>query len=446
MTHTKNMTDGKPIRLMIHFALPMLFANVLQLFYAVADAAIIGRLLGVNAFASVGATASLWWLFLSVVLGLTQGFGVEFAQRFGAREYKELRTSIATGIALAAALSILIALIGLFGLGPILRLMHTPGELINGATVYMSVFFVGMPVVFAYNLFGGMLRSLGDSQTPLRAMIVATILNIALDFAFAIPLGILGVALATVVAQAVASIYCFIALKKTGFLQGEGFCLRRAPAVRLLSLGLPLMLRNIIIELGGLIVQRYINGYGENFVAGIAAAKRMYSLLLVMCGAVEAAVATFVAQNFGAGKLERVRHGMHDGLKMMLLSTAVVMAITLPFGRHIMGLLLSGDPAQVAAVLDIATTQLRIFALGLPILSLLFLYRSALQGIGNTIIPMLSGFLELIMRVGTVVCLTPLVGVWGVYLADAAGWIVAASLLAISYVVVMGRLIRKVVG
>ena len=434
------MTDGSPIRLMIRFSLPLLLINVLQLVFVVVDSAILGRLLGVNAFASVGVTGSIHWMGLSSIFGIVHGFSVQFAQRFGAKDEEGLRKSFATGLILALLLSAVIIITGVFGARPVLRLLDTPRNLIDGAAVYLIVFFAGAPVVFAYNILGGMLRSLGDSRTPLNAMILATVLNIGFDFALVVPFGIAGVSAATILAQGTASVYCFIVLKKTGYLRGDGFRWDGGAAAGLLKLGLPLAIRNAVIEIGGFVVQRHTNTYGEEFIAGIAAAKRMYSLLLVAGGAVEAAVATFVAQNFGAGLKERVRRGVYDGLKMMLVSTAAIMAISLPFGRQILALLVEGDPVQIALVLDAGVQQLTVYSIGLPLLCLLFLYRSALQGIGNTFIPMLSGIFEFLLRIVTVVTLTPIWDKWGVYLSDAFGWVAATSLLVISYYIVFKRL------
>jgi Na+-driven multidrug efflux pump len=195
--------------------------------------------------------------------------------------------------------------------------------------------------------------------------------------------------------------------------------------------------------LGGLIVQRYTNHYGAEFVAGVAAAKRMYSLLMIAGGAVEASVGTFIAQNFGAKKFDRVKCGVREGLRLMLASAAVIMAVVLLFGRSILGLMIDGDPARVAAVLDVGTQQLTVLALGLPIVYLLFLYRSALQGLGNTFLPMLSGILELLMRIASVVLLTPVWGEWGVYLSDPLGWPPAAGLLTVSYYTIYKKYRRE---
>jgi putative MATE family efflux protein len=428
---------------MIRFALPLLFCNVLQMLYTVADSAVLGRLIGVNAFASVGATASLYWLVLSAVLGITQGFGTIFAQRFGANDTDGLRRSFVTASYMTAAVGLLISAIGVPGCVYLLRLLNTPPELLDGAATYLRWFLGGIIVTLAYNLMGAMLRALGDGKTPLRAVIMSTFLNIALSVALAIPFGIAGVAAATILTQTAAFAFCFRVLRKGGILKGCGFRWDAESAKPLLRLGLPLGLRNAVIETGGLVVQRYINGFDVEFVAGIAAAKRMYSLIMIAGGAIEASVATFVAQNFGAKRYDRISRGMRDGLMMMLVSAASVMAVVLPFGRFILSLLIEGDPGQVAAVLDVGARQLTLMTLGLPLVYLLFLYRSALQGLGNTFIPMLSGIAELMMRIMSVILLTPVWGEWGVYFSDPIGWPVAAALLLISYHIVLRKIKRR---
>lgn len=437
---TKNMTEGKPVRLMVSFALPLMLANILQVMYNVVDSAIIGRLLGVSAAASAGAAGVLFWMALSSVFGLTHGFGILFAQRFGAGDNDSLRKSFKTSIVLSVIFSIILALTGIFLSRPTLRMLGTPPELIDNAVIYLQVFFIGAPIIFFYNLFGGMLRAMGDSKTPLHAMVLATVLNIVLDFVLIIPFGIAGISAATLIAQFTAAVYCFIVLKRTGFLAGESFRFDTDTAKELLRLGLPLSIRNAVIEVGSLIVQRYINGYGVEFIAGIAVSRRMYSLLLVAGGAVEAAVATFVAQNFGAKQFDRVRRGVKDGLLMMMISIFSVITITIPFARSIIGLFFDGDPAQVVAVIDVGATQLTIVSTLLPIMGVLFLYRSALQGIGNTLIPMISGILEMLTRIIMVIFMTPFWNEWAIYLSDPAGWIFAVILLTVSYTIFSRKL------
>nr|AGS53125.1 multi antimicrobial extrusion protein [uncultured bacterium contig00040] len=444
---TIDMTDDKPVRLMVRFALPLLFVNVLSMLFTVIDSAVLGRILGVNAFAAVGATASPHWLIFSFMLGIMQGFGVLFAQRFGSKDHTGLRRAVRTSVVLTAAISTLVAVGYPLLCRPLLELLRTPAELMDDAALYLNVFFAGAPITFAYNLAGTLLRSLGDSKTPLRAAVLATLLNIALDFALVLPFGVAGVSAATLISQLVACVYCFPTLRRTGYLGGDGWHWDTPTARELLRLSIPLGLRNVIIETGGLIVQWYTNDFGTVFVAGTAAARRMYTLLLVAGGAVEAAVSTFVAQNAGARKWARVKRGVNYGLLMMLAAGAFAMAITLPFGRQILGLFIEGDaPEVVTAVLDIGVRQLTLFSLGLPILSLLFIYRSSLQGVGNSLIPMLSGFVELVTRMATVILLTPSFGQWGVLLSSPTAWVTATVLLLVSYyVVASGFEKRKVV-
>jgi len=439
----KDMTEGKPLRLMIRFSLPLLLSNALQMVYAITDSAVLGRMLGVNAFAAVGASVSLHWFVLSFVMGTAQGFGVIFAQRFGAKDTQGLGRAFVTAAYLSAGLGVAVGAVGVPGCGSILRLLNTPPELLGGAVIYMSFVFGGVPVTFIYNLLSCTLFALGDSKTPLKAMILSSLVNIALDFALVIPFGIAGVAVATPLAQTVACIYSAVVLKKTGVMKGCGFRWDPASARALLRIGLPLGLRNAVIEVGGLVIQRYVNNYGVEFVAGVALAKRMYSLLMMCGGAIEAAVATFVAQNYGAGLLGRVKRGVRDGLLLAMTSSAVIMAIVLPFGRLLLSMLMGGDPAQVAEVLDVGARQLSMLALGLPVLCLLFLYRSALQGVGNALISMLSGVLELLVRIASLVILTPVLAGTGVMLAECVGWAPVALLLLVSYYAVFNGINKR---
>ena len=400
-------------------------------------------MLGVSAFAAIGATVSPHWLILSAVIGLNHGFSTLIAQRFGAKDNDGLKKAFVTALYFAAAFSITIGLTGVLICRPLMELMHTPADLIDGSVTYLSWLWAGMPLMFGYNFAAMMLFALGDSKTPLRAMIIATVVNIAFDLILIRPFGIAGVAAASLIAQATALVFCIWIIKKTGVFKGSRFIFDKKSAWPLLRLALPLGFRNAVIEVGGLIVQRYVNAYGTEFVAGIAAAKRMYSLLMIAGGALEASISTFIAQNFGAKQFDRVKQGLKEGLKLALSSAAVIMAITLPFGRQILNLLIDGDPVQVNTVLDFGVRQLSLMTLGLPFVYLLFLYRSALQGLGNTFIPMISGFVELGLRIVSVVLLTRVLGDWGVMLSDPLAWPFAMTLLLISYIIVFRRVRKK---
>jgi putative MATE family efflux protein len=475
------MTEGKPLPIMLRFAGPLILTNTLQLFYTLADSAILGRLAGVDAFAAVGATASLYWMILSAVIGISHGFGTVVAQRYGARDEQGLREAVTSAGFCTLVIGLIIAAGGLLAGRVALMQLNTPVELMEGAALYLHFLLAGMPVTFMNLLAGAILRAMGDSKTPLTAMIFSTLLNIALDFAMVIPFGIAGVAAATLLSQLAACVFCFVILTRGGTdavrLQKDGITLRRNAGwstgltlrVRLtdirfnmvgelLRIALPLGFRNAVIEVGGLFVQYYINGYGAVYVAGVAAAKRMYSLLTLAGGAMEATVATFVAQNLGAGMAqsrsseisnnththdgfnhltdkyaERINDGVRIGFWLMLGSSLVIAALSILFGRQLLSLLISGDASRITAVLDAGQQQLFVIAAGLPVLYMLFLYRSALQGLGRTFVPMLSGFLELAGRFAAVFALAPVLGIWGVYSADAAGWVGAALAVFIAY-------------
>ena len=446
MAQVKDMTEGKPLSLMIRFSVPLLISNVLQMLFVVADSAIIGRMLGVNAFASIGATASPHWLVFSAVIGFNHGFSTLIAQRFGAKDSEGLQKAFVTTVYFAALFAVIIGLTGVLICRPLMELLRTPEALIDGSVTYLSWMWAGMPLLFGYNLLAMVLFGLGDSKTPLRAMIVATFVNIAFDLILIVPFEIAGVAAASLIAQATAMAFCIRALIKTGVFKGCGRKFDKASAWPLLRLALPLGFRNAVIEVGGLIVQRYVNAYGTEFVAGVAAAKRMYSLLMIGGGAIEASISTFVAQNFGAKQFDRIKQGLKDGLKLATVSVVVIMAFTLPLGRQILGLLIDGDPTQINAVLDIGVRQLMLMTLGLPFLYLLFLYRAALQGLGNTFIPMISGFIELGLRIVSVVVLTRFLGDWGVMLSDPLAWPFAMTLLMISYFIVFRRVKNKFIN
>jgi len=439
MNNIKDMTKGRPSRLMLYFSMPLLLANVLQLFYVMADSAIVGRMLGVSAFAAVGASAGIYFLASSVVNSIAHGFGMVFAQRFGAKDAIGLSKAFVTAIYLMLMLSIVIGLIGVFGSEFLLRLLNTPSELLPGGAVYLSWLLGGMAITAIYQLIFSMLLALGDSKTVMRAIILVSVLNVAFALALVTPLEIAGPAIALLLAQLIGLAYCLYILRQTKVFANNSFRWDAIYAKELLRVGVPLGLKDSIIQLSGLVVQRYINNFGVEFIAGIAIAKRMYSLLFLAGGAFEAAAAAFSAQNFGANNLKRVRQGLKTGTWLMLTAAFITMPLTLIFGRFILGLMFDGDPYQINTVLDIGMRQLTVLTLALPIVYMLFLCKATLEGMGKSFISMLSGFLEAASRLAWVLLLTPSAGEWGILLADPIGWVAAAALLIAAYYVLRRR-------
>ena len=430
--------------LLLRFSVPMMLTNVLMVLYTFADSVIVGRVLGVEAFAAVGATGMLYFMVFSIMLGLGHGFGIVLAQRFGAKDMDGVRSAFVTGNWLVAVIGIITGIVGVFCSGLFLEWLDTPKELMPEATVYMAWLLGGMYVTFLNLFIGGTTRALGDSRTPLIAMIVSSAVNIALNLALVVPFGVAGIAFATLFAQLVSAVHCYIVLRRSGVLRGDGLNWHTPTALKLLRLGLPMGFRNAVIQGGGVVVQWFVNGYQDiALIAGISIAKRMYSLILVAGNAFEAAAGTFVAQNFGAGKIERLKKGFAVSRWLMLGAAGIMMALIVPLARVIIGLFFDGDPAIVAATLDYGSYQLIIMSVGLPLLHMLVLHRSALEGVGKPLIPVISGFVELVFRIGSIFLLTPLFGVFGVLLSDAAGWVGAVALLIISYIIVIGKLEKE---
>ncbi|MGN1020597.1 MAG: MATE family efflux transporter [Aristaeellaceae bacterium] len=434
---TRDMTKGSPLRLILAFCLPIVAGNLFQQLYSLVDTLVIGRIEGVTALAAVSAAGWLDWTVLSAAIGLAQGFAIEIAQRFGGGEYGPMRQAAGQSILLAVGLTLLIETLAQVFLHPVLVLMQSPDNTIALTEHYLRIIFAGLPVVMAYNLFSGALRSVGDSRTPLVAMTIASLCNIALDVLFvgALRWGVTGVGAATVMSQCVSCAICFAALARLPIMRlRRGDFQPRPPMLRrLLSLGLPVACQNLIISFGGLVLQTVANSFGFLFMAGFNAAMRLTGLIELAGVSIGSAMGTFAGQNLGAGKLDRVRLGLRRSAQIAAVMALLVAACMVLFGRPVLGLFLDDDPAVVDQVLTIGCRYLNVMSLGLPMLYMLFVYRSTLQGLGDTFVPMLSGAVELVMRVGAALLLPRLIGEWGVYIAEIMAWIGAAILLIWGY-------------
>lgn len=433
----KNMTQGKPLKLIIMFALPLMFGNILQEFYTIVDTIIVGQFLGVKALASMGAAGWIQWMLLSVVMGFAQGFSIKVANLYGADDHEGISKTIGNIIIACILIALILTAGGELVIVPILKALQTPGDIIQGAITYLRVMAGGITITLAYNLLSCILRAFGNSKTPLIAMVIAASLNVGLDLLFVcvFKMGIAGAAIATLLAQLFASCFCLFALSKENIivLRKEHFKVRRNLLVELFKLGLPLALQNGIISIGGMIVQFVVNGYGFIFVAGFTATNKLYGLLETAAISFGYALTTYAAQNYGAGKYQRVHDGVKVSALISLATSIVICLVMVLFGRNILTLFVSGSAKEINMVLDVAYRYLFIMAICLPILYILHTYRNALQGIGNTLIPMCSGIVELVMRVGVALLLPLAIGQDGIYYAEVVAWSGAALLLYISY-------------
>ncbi|MFR1832045.1 MAG: MATE family efflux transporter [Lachnospiraceae bacterium] len=424
---TNDMSRGNPARLIISFMLPVLAGNIFQQFYNVVDSVIVGQFLGVNALAAVGSTGSVVFLVWGLVTGLTSGFSVILAQQFGAGDKKGLCRYEGASVWLCGVIGILMTVILMLGLNPILRLMNTPDEIFGETRAYLGVLFAGILITFAYNMLAGMLRALGDSKTPLLFLVIASILNIVLDIVFILycNTGVAGAAYATLIAQAVSALLCVRHIaKKYEILKisRQDIHCSVSSAKKLLNVGIPMGLQFSITAIGTMIVQAALNGLGPVYIAGFSAAGKIGNIATQPFPSLGVAMATYTGQNMGAGRFDRVKKGVSAGFAICMVCSVITGAAVYLFGPYMMKIFASGDSGQM---IEYGVEYLKISAWFYPPLSLIFLYRNTLQGLGDGLVPMLGGVFELAARFGAILVLAEPFGYTGICFSDPAAWVMA---------------------
>ena len=436
-SHVRLMTEGEPLRLIVTFAFPLMIGNIFQQLYSVADSMIVGKTLGVAALAALGASTWPNWIFLGIVMGLSQGISITLAHSFGRGDEGMLRKGFGNAIVLSAAFAVCLMAGGELLAPAMLRFLGTPEELIPQALVYLRISYAGIPVIAAYNLLAATLRALGDSRTPLYSMIAASVINVALDLLFVCSFrwGIGGAAGATVIAQFFSALLCLPAIlrirqlriRRTDFI--PDIPLLRSVAI----LSAPMMLQNFLIVAGGMVVQSVVNTFSVIFIAGFTAGAKMHGVLEIATSSFGFAMTTYVAQNLGAGRIDRIHEGVRSAFWAAIATACVIAAVMLLSGRWILSGFVSGTAEEVQATVDVAYRYLAIMCVCLPVLYLLYIFRSSTQGLGNTFLPMVSAFAELIMRVASALILARLIGETGLFIAEVAAWGGAVVVLVFSY-------------
>ena len=440
---TKNLTVGQPVRLIVLFTLPLLVGNLFQQLYAVTDAMVVGRLLGVDALASVGASGSLQFLLLGFAMGASAGLGIPVARAFGAGDLAAMRRSVAVGILVSAAITVAIVLIGTLGSHALLTLMGTPPELMDGASTFLRVLFSGAAATVAFNFLSAIIRALGDSRTPLLFLVVACLLNAALVIVFVavLHLGVGGAAAATVTAQGVSVVLCLILIN------------RRMPVLKLTRadwrlpsglfarnswLAVTMGFQMSVIAIGAAVLQYGINQLGADAVAAFTAAMRVDQAAVAPLASIGVAMSTYVAQNRGAGQWRRIRVGV---LRMSLLgmALAVVMGgLILIFGTSLARLFFSdGNDAVVAMAHKYLIINGALYA-GLAVL---FVLRNSIQGLGATTVPTIAGVAELVARASVGLFLIDRVGFLGACVAAPLAWVAALIPLSIAWLYERNKLL-----
>ena len=401
------------------------------------DTMIVGRFVGVDALASIGGADWINWAILGLLMGFTQGFSIRVSNCLGANDERGMEKSIAMSYLSCFFIALIAIVCAQIIIEPLLQLLNTPSHTIQGSIIYLRIMSGGALIVIFYNCFSSILRAMGDSRTPLIAMVMAACLNVALDLLFVCVFhqGIAGAAIATLISQLFAASFCYHKLtKELPFkITKESFQIDTHLIKQLIKLGLPLAFQNLIIAIGGTILQSVVNGFGFLFIAGYTATNKVYGILEVVAISFGYAITTFVSQNFGAKKYQRMKSGVFQANILSIFISIVIMISILVLGKKILLLFISTTPKQTQIVLTYAYDYLFTMAVCLPILYILYSYRSALQGMENTLIPMISGIVELIMRVSVALILPQYIGVYGIYLAEVLAWAAAAVMLYICY-------------
>ena len=438
---TKSMTAGSPAKLILLFALPLFIGNLFQQVYNMADAFIVGRMLGVNALAAVGCTGSLTFLIIGIAQGLSAGFSILTAQRFGAGEMDGVRQSYAASLVLGGVISLVLMAASMAGTRQLLVLLQTPPEILEDATRYLIVIFAGIPATMLFNVVSNVLRALGDSKTPLYFLVGGCVLNILLDVLLILytPLGVMGAGVATVIAQLLAGAACVVYIHKAFpalRLHRSDWKLSRREVLRHLQMGLPMGFQSSIIAIGSLMLQYALNSLGSTAVAAFTAANKLESLGTLPLCSFGLAMGTFVAQNYGAGKLHRIRTGVLQCSAMALSWSVFMGMVFLVFGRQLATLFVGRD----AQVTGLSYIYLCVVAFSMWVLALLFIFRYSLQGLGQSFVPTFAGIMELVMRGVCAVCLVGSFGFTGACLANPMAWSGSAVPLVITFFITMRRL------
>ena len=438
---TNDMTVGSPAKLIIQFMIPMCLGNVFQQFYNIADSIIAGQFLGVNALAAIGSTGSLMFFVTGWLQGLTSGFAILVSQWFGAKDMKRMRHYVAMSIYLTIAFAVVMTIGFEFANEPILRLMNSPENLMKDIKGYMAVIYGGLIVTAAYNALAAILRALGDSKSPLYFLIISAIINVILDIVFIVNfgMGVEGCAYATVIAQAISAVCCLIYIIKKFpilHLKKENFEVSFTSFRYLLALGIPMGLQFSITAIGTIIVQGAVNIYGSVYMAGFSAAGKIQNIIATVFVAFGATMATYVGQNRGAGKMDRVKAGMKYTQIMILIWSVITMIIMFFFGKYMTWLFI--DKSQTD-VINVSVTYFHTVFWAYPFLGSIFLYRNGLQGLGYGLVPMLGGVFELAARALIVLLVAGKTSFFGVCLADPAAWISALIPLIPYYIYVMKK-------
>ncbi len=443
---TTDLTKGNPIKLLFIFTIPYLIGNLFQQFYNIADTVIVGRTLGTTALAAVGATGCLAWFSLGFVMGACSGFSVITARCFGSGDLQGVKKSFAMSILLSSVITVIMALLCTVFLRPLLVLLNTPSDIIDLSYRYIFIIFAGMPTATMYNLLSNQIRALGNSTAPLVFLIIAAAINIACDFVFILTLNmnVEGAAYATILAQGISGFLCLgYIIKKVPQLHiSKGNFAIDMPLIKsMLAVGLPMGFLNMILSIGGITIQWVTNKLNTIAVATYTAACKIEQITNLTIQSFGASLSVYVAQNFGAGNVKRIKQGVNGCLAMCFGISVVATVIMLFFGKNLMAMIVRSDADS--QIINDGNAYIIINTGCMLLLTMVVIYKSALQSMGRAFIPTMSGFAEAVCRACVALLLALQFGFIGLCFASPAAWLGAVLLLAPEYYIYMNKLSEK---
>ena len=435
----KDMTTGNPGKMIFNFTMPIFIGNIFQQFYNMADTVIVGKFVGNAALAAVGACGTLNFLIIGFLQGVTAGFTVVTAQHFGAGNMKAMRKSVASGAVLTAVISVILTVLSMLSMSKVLHMMNTPADMYGEAYGYIMVICGGIIAQALYNYLASVLRALGDSKRPLYFLVLAALLNIVLDLVFIIAFGMgaAGAAYATVIAQGVSGILCLIYIVKKVpvlHLHKENWEMDGSLIGWQLKIGLPMAFQYSITAIGTIIVQSCLNILGSTAAAGFAAASKIEQVFTQAYVALGTTMATYCAQNMGAGSYTRIRKGFKSATLIGFIYAIVTGVIIFFGGKYMTVFFVSENVNQIMRYVDIYLRCVSVSFLPLVIVNL---YRNGIQGMGYGLLPMTAGIAELVGRSSAALIASHFGSYMGICLASPAAWVLAGTLLIVMYFKIM---------
>lgn len=432
----KNMTEGKPLKLIIGFAIPMLIGNIFQQIYNVADTVIVGRFLGEQALAGVGSTGSLTYFLLALVSGMCNGAGLVAAQCFGCGNKERLAKTVTALVWAAGVLTCIMACVGMFGAEFFLRLLSVPENVMSYSVTYLHIIYVFVFGSVIYNGCAAILNSVGDSKTPLRAVIASSAVNIALDLFFIVKcnMGVAGAAYATIIAQCTSAVICFVKLLHVREEIGLSLMKWRPEAEYLklvVKTGFPAAFQSCMIALGGMSVQRLVNSFGSSVMAAYVAANRVDSVAIQVIVSIGTALSVFTGQNIAKNRYDRIREGLYKTLVVMVGAAALIALVVLTFRVPLMTLFLDADESGEA--IQIGCTYLTIIGVAYVIAGIMQSYQNVIRGAGDVNTCMVAGLTELAGRIVFAYLLSGKIGVTGIWIATPLSWSCGCIIPVIRY-------------